>query len=300
MLLVMVDKPIYPDFKLITEGDIQVFDSFSRFTDYSDFNLLSLLSWNVNKTNAYSLLNGNLVLKIKEYIGEGYNYSVIGDREVFATIEQLINDLAVLKFVPDIVINGHKIEGAYKLTEDRDNFDYILSTAKVAGLAGNEMKTVRHSVKTFEKENPLHELKVLDHTNVKVQEAILKLTELWVTQKKYDNEKLDEESAITKNFLKYAKNFKCNLLGLYVKNDLIAYTFNEITKTNMVMGHFGKSLNGYTCAAHFTEYMTAKYYYGHGIEFINQEQDAGLEGLRAYKLSFKPVRFLKKYTVSKD
>lgn len=36
---------------------------------------------------------------------------------------------------------------------------------------------------------------------------------------------------------------------------------------------------------------------GRGCAFVNREQDLGIQGMRSAKMSYNPVRFIKKYRV---
>lgn len=291
--------PIYPDFKKIGIEDCSLFDCYcNKYLPYSDFNLLSLLSWNAAGVNAYSILNGNLVIRIKNYLGDGFLYSIMGENEIDESFMTLLKTTDKLSFVPESVIL--KIENPTKFNKysDRDNDDYILSTEKIIKLEGRDLKHLRQDTYTFNRLYPSHVIKVLDLADLKTKTEVVELTEKWYVEKNFDEAKKQEETVMLDAFLKYSAYFNCLFLGLYVENSLIAYIFNEILSSRMAISHFGVSNRDFKCSLPMMEYETSKYLFEKGYLHQNMEQDTGLPGLRKSKLFFSPEYFLKKYTVT--
>jgi uncharacterized protein len=287
----------YPNFKPVGIEDKPVFDKFLTLPTYSDFNLLSMLSWNLNGTSAYSLLDGNLIIKIKDYLKDGFVYSILGTTDINKNVKLLAGKFGRLGMVPEMVTKELAGDQEFVISEDRDNFDYILSTEKMTKLDGGNYKPLRRWVRAFEKENPVSTVEVIDLTNSKVQDEIIALNKAWVKKREYDEEKLKEEEKNIKAFIRFANYFNCVSLGLFVREKLVAFTLNELVTADTAMGHYGKADNNFSQASYYLEHKTSEYLLGKGIKYMNLEQDAGLLGLRTAKMTYRPVEFLKKYTV---
>ena len=299
ILYFMADTLQYPDFKKIGVEDKELFSlHLTKFETYSDFNLLSLLSWNSGGHNSYTLLSDNLVLKMKDYLTDGYIYSIIGETHLDESVNRLIKDVGQLSMVPEIVVSEMENKSSLNITEDRDNFDYILSTEAISKLEGAQFKPLRKNVHGFLDRYPNYEVRNLDLTQKVERDSIIKLTEDWCSSKNFDDKKCAEEVEIINNFINYSEHFNCVLMGLYVNNKFVAFTFNEIVTPEVAMGHFGLADNSYAHSSYFIEYETSKYFYSRGIPTLNHEQDTGLEGLRTTKMTYRPVKFLKKYSIS--
>ena len=80
----------FPNFKLLELTDCEaVLSITSKLPPYSDFNFVSIWSWNLYDKIMISQLNGNLVVKFTDYItGESF-YSFIGNTEVEKTTKEL-------------------------------------------------------------------------------------------------------------------------------------------------------------------------------------------------------------------
>lgn len=129
---------------------------------------------------------------------------------------------------------------------------------------------------------------------------ILNLTQAWSEKKNFEEEKVEEELKSINAFIEYSSYFDCVALGLFVDEHLVAFTFNEITPSGVIMGHFGKADNAIPYCSYYVEYETAKYFHDLGFETMNHEQDTGLKGLRATKMTYAPVDFLQKFTITKN
>ncbi len=289
----------YPNYKKIEIQDKEVFNKYcSRYASYSDFNLLSLLSWDAGGTYTFSILNDNLLIRIRDYLGEVFFYSILGEKLIDESLLTILKETGKLSFVPETVITMILDEGKFKIDPDRDDYDYILSTEKITKLEGREFKHLRRDVHRFNKVYPSQELRILDLSNETVKNALLSLTEKWYGDKVFDHHKQEEEKIMFEKFMKYSIYFNCVNLGLFVEGKLVAYIFSEILDDKVVMSHFGVADKDLETGSYMMEYLTAKYFSEKGFKFQNQQQDAGLPGLRAAKLFYNPEYFLKKYTIS--
>ena len=84
--------PEFPQFKPIELSDKQEVEKItSQYPPYSDFNFVSMWSWDIKGEMRLSMLNGNLVVKFNDYItGEPF-YSFLGKNKLNETAEILLN-----------------------------------------------------------------------------------------------------------------------------------------------------------------------------------------------------------------
>src|SRR3989338_5939738 len=103
--------PKFPKFKKLELSDKKDIEKFtSKFPPYSDFNFVSMWSWDIKGEMRISILNENLVVRFTDYItGEPF-FSFLGNNKVNETAEALI-DLSkkeglkpMLKLVPELVV----------------------------------------------------------------------------------------------------------------------------------------------------------------------------------------------------
>jgi uncharacterized protein len=290
---------IFPNFKPVTISDREIIEEITGvYQPYSDFNVLSMLSWNVGGDNSYSLLNGNLVIKLKDYLGDGYNYGILGSNKLNESISELFTLTDVVSFVPEIV-KDKLSEDEFPIKEDRDSFDYIINTQSLSGLEGGIHKSLRKSISEFRRKYPDHTTRELDIERSDDAVLVMDLVRKWCEDKGFNEKETREDVEIVENFFKFSSNFNIYNLGLFVDGELIAFSLNELWDPEWVMGHFGKADNSYDHCSYMMEYLTALSLAGKGYEYINIQQDTGLLGLREAKMALKPEFFLKKYKITR-
>ncbi|MGP1416041.1 MAG: DUF2156 domain-containing protein [Treponema sp.] len=175
--------------------------------------------------------------------------------------------------------------------EDRDNFDYVYLREHLAKLEGKELHKKKTHIKKFEK--TYTDIKIKELTKDNTDDAFHVLQE-WKKDREDDLADYEEAKEALTIF-----NAELPLKGilLYVNNVPIAWTLAEIIKdkkTAIVL--FEKALSSYKGSFQYVNYAFASFL-DENIEYINREQDLGDEGLRQAKMTYRPVKFIKKYMV---
>ena len=113
----------------------------------------------------FSILNGNLVIKMKNFTDDTQVITFIGENKVDDTVRTLTKDFKELKMIPEEVLGKSKSIKSknYIIEEDLNNDDYILSLEDISGLRGRKFKSKRARVKKFLSKYPHHKVKILDH-----------------------------------------------------------------------------------------------------------------------------------------
>jgi hypothetical protein len=223
----------------------------------------------------------------------------IGERPSNIIID-IINELNNVEFhrVPENITDKLKNEMAknnlkIEVLEDRNNWDYCYEKDSIMNLVGNKHRQNRRWLQKF-----------LDNYNCKFHlltaDWIDKSRELqleWCVIKGCDeNETLTEEQKA----INYAlTNFdKLNFNGgiLCVDNKCVAYTFGEMLNSNTLVIHIEKAHNEYEGSYQAINNLFLKNY-NENVEYVNREQDLGIEGLRRAKESYKPYRMIKKSVI---
>ena len=151
--------PIFPTFKKLTvEDKNEVEKATKSYPPYSDYNFVSLWSYNTKDSIEIALLNDNLVVKFLDYFAVEHFYSFLGTSSVTETITTLLAHAAKhnisqkLILIPEIcVLSDKSITSKFDVQEDLDNFDYILSIPEISTLAGNKYGAKRNFVNRFVK-----------------------------------------------------------------------------------------------------------------------------------------------------
>lgn len=300
--------PEFPDFASLHPNHQEKIEKWVQANQlYSDYNFISLWTWDHQNEIKISTLNENLVIKFQGYQdNEEYFFSFWGTNKVDGTAKTLLNfpnenAKPVLRLVPEFVIENLKHPDDFIIKEDRDNHDYVLAIKNMVDLDGGHNDKKRNALRQFIRDNEHHlSVKELDLRNSHDIDNIRGVLKTWseqvgtkasfnVNELRAINKMLDEHHNIS------TKNLQ--IVGIHLGSKLRAFSITEALQGDFAMWHYKKtdrSVNGLGVAL---DHFTAKNLHDRGLTHLNYEQDLGIEGLRQSKMSSYPVYFLKKFTL---
>lgn len=184
--------------------------------------------------------------------------------------------------------------GDFEYHYDEAMNDYVYSVEKMASLSGKKYHGKRNHINNFKKQNPNWTFEVIDENNIN---DCIEFHTKWIETRAEDDESTEDFSLEFEAVLKAFENYKkLNFVGalIRVENKVIAYTMGEANmKGNCFVTHFEKASAEIQGAypiinQEFSNNCLKNY------EYVNREEDLGLEGLRKAKESYYPEIFLEK------
>jgi uncharacterized protein len=275
---------------------------------FSDYNFISLWSWDHQNKLKVSTLNDNLVIRFQDYLDPSVHfYSFFGTNMVEKTATVLLchsklEGVHELRLVPQFVIEHITDSSRFVVTEDRDNFDYIVGIDTMVELKNGENEKKRWSLNQFLK-NHADKLLVreLDIKDADTTKQMLSLATKWSvqtsTEESYENGEGQAIKKILENHHQISTE-KLHLVGLYLDDELKAFSMTEVLENGFAIGHYKKTDRTYRGLGVALDHYTAKSLRDKGVSYLNHEQDLGIEGLRKAKLASHPLYFLKKYIIA--
>ncbi|EQK44503.1 hypothetical protein ANS017_27050 [Paraclostridium bifermentans] len=183
----------------------------------------------------------------------------------------------------------------FEYIEERNNFDYIYDGESLRTLAGRKNQKKRNHLNSFVKEyGDRVEYKKLEEADF---DECINLLKEWSKDKDESIELDSEFKAIKRIFKNYEKlKDTLKISGIYIDSKLEAFSIGEMLNDNMAVIHVEKAnadIRG------LYPYINQQFLLNEfsDVEFVNREEDLGIEGLRKAKLSYHPVKFAEKYTV---
>lgn len=300
----MIKKfPYLSKLKLVDKKQINNF--IKHFPPYSDYNFTSMWTYDTDESIEATFLNGNLVIKFSDYLTRKPFFSFLGTKKIRETIETLINFSlrkkfsSTLKLIPEVVLLKDKnIDKNFKVVEDPDNHDYIVSAREVAFLPRNKFKRKKYLSERFERKYPNYKVQHIDLKNTKEHKRILELFYLWEKITSKTTKDTENELKAVKRLLDSSTFLDTYTLGIFYHKKLIAFNIYEVTHGNYGISAFQKADKTFTGIYTKLSQEAAKHLYSLKCDFINYEQDLGIEGLRLSKSLWKPTHFLKKYKIT--
>lgn len=179
----------------------------------------------------------------------------------------------------------------YIITEERDSFDYLYLQKDLAELKGKKYHSKRNHISAFSKQFDWHYEKITPHNSDKVLEC----AERWYIQaaEKTDKYMLAEKEGI---YLMLQNMDLLEITGgaIVVDGKVVAFTLGSALNSYVFNIYVEKALQEFSGAYAVINREFAANELS-AFEYINREDDMGLEGLRKAKLSYKPISLVKKY-----
>jgi uncharacterized protein len=293
----------FPDFTELDFGQKEELQSFIKnFEPYSDFNFTSLYSWNFDGTARLCWLNGNLVINIPDYVTGQPVYSILGDSDIDASLDQLLSNAGQLKLVPQATIDGIRDKSKYLITSDPDNDDYVYSVENLAVLGGQDNRGKRKQIsrftRSFEGRYSVEHMNFEDDGDLA---AIIEIARNWYKERSSLDDDPTESAHEMKAIVRLTEQgLALDLLGTIVRIDdrPVGFSIHEKLNNEYAVCHFQKSLLAFKYLDAFLTREGSKQIGQAGVNLVNWEQDLGIEGLKQFKSGYHPLRLLKKYLVS--
>lgn len=229
------------------------------------------------------------------------SYSLpLGEGDFTDAVQQIIDDAKQDGVVPCIygVTSGYLLmlqeafTGEFRYEYDDGFNDYIYATEKMAKLSGKKYHGKRNHITNFKKNHPDWRFEPINEDNI---EECIALHKQWMDSRE-DADNVDyvaEYDAVLKAFRHFQE---LDLVGgvIRVNDEVVAYTMGEPQQNGRCfVSHFEKALPDMQGAypminQAFTEHCLMNY------EYVNREEDLGLEGLRRAKQSYHPEILLEK------
>jgi uncharacterized protein len=297
--------PAFPQFRPLCADDKSYVDSFTKsYKPYSDFVFSNLWIWNIEDKCKISALNGNLVVLFYEYATKESFLSFLGTNEVDKTIHTLYayakenGCRSTFNFMPEETVL-HITDNSIRILEDPDDFDYIYSTSELATLTGYKYKNNRHLVNQFTRAFPTA---TYIQKDIRLPEVQAELIELM--QKNRAKKMLSEKSYYFKfeeiafsRALKLSEIQPLLLSCVYLDKKLIGYSVDEVIQKEYALSHFFIVDYSYTGVYDFLNTKTASYLSERGVQYWNWAEDLGIANLRKTKLAYRPVDFIKMFSL---
>ena len=252
------------------------------------------MMWDKLYNTEYAVVDNCLIMKFSYPAGKycfSMPYTVSGDR-LSATRKNL--KYCIKNNMEYVVFDGNQSyideitatnEFKVEYQQVRNFQEYVYSSENLAKLSGKELHSKKNHVNKFKS---LYNYQYID-LNSTMADICIKKTYEWMYSKYCgDIQKFQDEFISVKYTLENYDYF--DLIGgaIFVENNLVAYTIGEKLTEDTALVHIEKADINYQGSYaiinnEFSTRLSQKY------QYINREEDMGIEGLRKAKLSYKPV-----------
>ena len=261
-----------------------------------ELSFANLLIWQPLYNNCYCIVDG--ILYLKSYDDNIETYSLpFGDMKT--GMQKIIDHVGHL---PAIWAQAGKRFDEFKelygeyydIFESRNEFDYIYNSSDLINLSGKKYHSKRNHISSFSKKHDWR----YEEISAKNIDKVRLCAKKWYGQ--YDD--MDEE---LKNEMRGVELMLDNMEALdivggaiVVGDEVVAFTLGSAINEQIYNIHTEKALDDFDTAysvikREFAARNLADY------QYINREDDLGIEGLRRAKLSYRPQIILPKYICTK-
>ena len=182
----------------------------------------------------------------------------------------------------------------FRFHHDRNSFDYIYNIEDLATLKGKKFQKKRNHLNKFKQLHPDYRLEPITDENAPQVEDML---QRWYKQRLEADPNGDyymEQVAIARA-MRHRDELDMDGMVLMDGEEILAMTLGSHLAANTFDVQFEKAIDESAYVAMcsgFAGYLMEKY---PDLQFLNREDDLGIEGLRKSKLAYNPVMLIEKH-----
>jgi len=268
----------------------------------SDWCFTNIFVWRNSYQQQVAKFHERLCIKYAYLGGDPYYAFPIGQGDLKAAISALRQD-ATLHNLP-LTLRGvndkHRAElevafpGQFDITPDPASFDYVYEAEKLATLAGKKLHAKRNHINRFLQYHPDWAFQPITAENLS---ECIAMTKEWAEIHEKSADFAAELEALD---LAFQNHDALQLEGglLRVDGKVAAFTMGEVLNSDTYLVHFEKAFPTLQGAYPMINREFARYIvetYPH-IQFVNREDDLGIESLQKAKRSYYPAFQVEKFT----
>ncbi len=180
----------------------------------------------------------------------------------------------------------------FRIFPTPDYFDYVYSVNRLIMLSGKELHSKKNHINRFKR---TYDYQYMPLTSADYAEITTAYDE-WLAKREIEEDYyLESEKQSISDILKNFDLLGCKGAKLYANGRLCAFTIGEQLNDNTALIHIEKADMEIGGAYAAINQMFLENEWSH-LEYVNREDDFGIEGLRKAKQSYRPLFMVEKYT----
>jgi len=275
-----------------------------KFNTY-EYSFTTLYLWRNYLNIEFALNEDYLVVKKHHSIIGSYFMEPIGYKD--ENLKKIVEDLNLIKREENMNYLFRNVETSFlnklislfgdrvEYKEDENNFDYIYNTKDLIKLPGAKYKKRRNRFNAFIKQQKNCYFKCVDNEAIKKQCENLAYS--WYENHMEKTEEIYYELNGIKDLLSNLEFLKLRCMAVCNENGLIGFAIGEKVNDRMAIVHIEKCDREITGVYAYINRTFAKEFLS-DTDFINKEEDLGVEGLREAKMEYNPIKLEKKFIVN--
>ncbi|MCK9555266.1 phosphatidylglycerol lysyltransferase domain-containing protein [bacterium] len=291
----------FPEFESIQPGHKDIFKKYLSLykKESCGFMFANVFSWKDILKLSVSSLDENLIIAGVQD-NNPFFYEPVGDRKPLESVKAVFKHFktgngrihlkgATENFIKN-VINGDK---SFSIKENRDDSEYIYLAGDLISLKGNKYHSKKNLYNQFKKNNSYRYIKLEQDT----AGHCIDFLDKWCERKECGlTPRQAKENCAAKRMLENFDYLELKGAVFEVNGVLSGLTLGEELNPDTFVVHVEKatSLVKGLYQAINREFLENE---ASGYKYVNREEDDGVAGLRKAKMSYNPVKLLKKYDI---
>ena len=185
----------------------------------------------------------------------------------------------------------------YTIEHVRDLDDYIYESQKLIKLSGRKLQSKRNHISQFERKYT-YSVRPL-RTQEERDECYRMASTTWLENQDEINIEIQTELGALRHTFDNWDNLGFVGILICVDHHLTAFTVGEVIDEKLAIVHFEKGDTSYMGIYSVINQLFCSMYLS-DVQYINRQEDAGVEGLRKAKLSYKPDLMVEKYRITRQ